>query len=120
MLHSPISVLNVFSKVFERFLYNQINAHFKNILSQFLSAYRKHFSTQQVLLRIIENWKLHLGNNKIVGAILMNLLTAFDCLPHELIIIKLAAYELREGALQVIFSYLKNRKQSVKVKVFSN
>ena len=114
--YRPISILNVFSKVFERFLYNQLNAHFNNILSQFLSAYRKHFSTQHVLLRIIENWKLHLDNNKIVGALLMDLSKAFDCLPHELIIAKLAAYGLGKGALQVIFSYLKNRKQSVKVK----
>ena len=114
--YRPISILNVFSKVFERFLYNQLNAHFNNILSQFLSAYRKHFSTQHVLLRIIENWKLHLDNNKIVGAILMDLSKAFDCLPHELIIAKLAAYGLGKRALQVIFSYLKNRKQSVKVK----
>ena len=114
--YRPISILNVFSKVFERFLHNQLNAHFNNILSQFLSAYRKHFSTQHVLLRIIENWKLHLDNNKIVGAILMDLSKAFDCLPHEIIIAKLAAYGLGKGALQVIFSYLKNRKQSVKVK----
>ena len=46
----------------------------------------------------------------------MDLSKAFDCLPHELIIAKLAAYGLGKGALQVIFSYLKNRKQSVKVK----
>ena len=41
---------------------------------------------------------------------------AFGCLPHELIIAKLAAYGLGKRALRVIFSYLKNRKQSVKVK----
>ena len=46
----------------------------------------------------------------------MDLSKAFDCLPHELIMAKLAAYGLGKGALQVIFSYLKNRKQSVKVK----
>ena len=114
--YRPISVLNLFSKVFERFLYHQLNAHFENILSQFLSAYRKHFSTQHVLLRIVENWKLHLDNNKIVRAILMDLSKAFDCLPHELIIAKLAAYGLEKRALRMIFSYLKNRKQSVKVK----
>ena len=71
-----------------------LNAHFENILSQFLSAYTKHFSTQHFVLRIVENWKLHLDNNIIVGAILMDLSKAFDCLPHELIIAKLAAYGL--------------------------
>ena len=61
--YRPISVLSVFSKVFKRFRYNQLNAHFENILSQFLSAYRKRFSTQHILLRIVENWKLDLDNN---------------------------------------------------------
>ena len=46
----------------------------------------------------------------------MDLSKAFDCLSHDLIIAKLAAYGLGDGALQIIYSYLKNRKQSVKVK----
>ena len=48
----------------------------------------------------------------------MDLSKAFDCLPHELIIAKLAAYGLGKGALRTIsiFSYLKNPKQSVKIK----
>ena len=45
-----------------------------------------------------------------------NLSKTFDCLSHDLIIAKLAAYGFGEGALKIIYSYLKNRKQSVKVK----
>ena len=111
---------SVFSKIFKRFLHNQINAHFENILFHFLSASRKHFSTQHVLPRLIEDWKLHLDNNKVVGAILMVISKAFDSLLHQLITVKLAAYGPGKGALRVIFSYLKNRKQSVKVKVIQS
>ena len=46
----------------------------------------------------------------------MDLSKAFDCLHQESMIAKLAVYGLEKGTLQVIFSYLKNRKQSVKVK----
>ena len=46
----------------------------------------------------------------------MDLSKAFDRLSHDLIIAKLAAYGLADGALQIIYSYLKNRKQNVKVK----
>ena len=46
----------------------------------------------------------------------MDLSKAFDCLPHELIIPKLAVYGLGKGALRVIFSYLQSHKQSVNVK----
>ena len=112
----PISVLNTFSKVFEIYLFDQLSTYFEPILSQFVSAYRKHFSTQHVLLRLIEEWRLGLDNKKVVGAVLMDLSKAFDCLSHDLIIAKLAAYGLGDGALQIVYSYLKNRKQSVKMK----
>ena len=46
----------------------------------------------------------------------MDLSKAFDCLSHDLIIAKLVAYGLGDGALQIIYSYLKNRKQSLKGK----
>ena len=112
----PISVLNTCSKVFLKYLFDQLSTYFEPILSQFVSAYGKHFSTQHVLLRLIEEWRLGLDNNKVVGAVLMDLSKAFDCLSHDLIIAKLTAYGLGDGALQIIYSYLKDRKQSVKVK----
>ena len=90
----PISVLNTCSKVFEKYLFDQLSTYFEPILSQFVSAYRKHFITQHVLLRLREEWRLGLDNNKAVGAVLMDLSKAFDCLSHDLIIAKLAAYGL--------------------------
>ena len=47
-------------------------------LSPFLSAYRKNYNTQHVLLRLLEEWREHLDNNKTVGGILMDLTEAFD------------------------------------------
>ena len=39
----------------------------------------------------------------------------FDCLPHDLIVDKLAAYGLCESACKLLASYLSNRKQRVKL-----
>ena len=81
-------------------------------LSPFLSAYRKNYNTQHVLLRM-EEWREHLDNNKTVGGILMDLLKAFDCIPHDLLLAKLAAYGIDDNLILYIHSYLLNRKQCV-------
>ena len=57
-----------------------------------------------------------LDNNTVAGAVLMDLSKAFDCLPHNLLIAKLAAYGLDRNTLKLIASYLKDRKQAVKSK----
>ena len=45
----------------------------------------------------------------------MDLSKAFDCLPHDLLLLKLKAYGLCENALNLIDVYLPNRIQCVKV-----
>ena len=40
---------------------------------------------------------------------------AFDCIPHDLLIAKFAAYVLSEKALMYNLSYLSNRKQCVRI-----
>ena len=45
----------------------------------------------------------------------MELSKAFDCLPHDLLIAKLAAYSVHEDLLMYIYYYLSNRKQCVRI-----
>ena len=63
-----------------------------NFLSDFISAYRKGYSTNHVLLRLIENWKVALDRNLFTRAVLMDLSKTFDCISHDLLIAKLHAY----------------------------
>ena len=69
-----------------------------------------------VLLKLTEEWRKHLDNNQIAGAVLMDISKAFDCIPHELLISKLAAYGFDTKTLKFFLSYLKGRKLSVNIK----
>ena len=71
-----------------------------------LSAYKASYSTQHVLLRLIEEWETNLVNNFAVGAVLINLSKAFDCIPYDLLNTKLASYGFKEKALLYIYLYL--------------
>ena len=100
---------------------NQISPYLERMLSVFIAAYRKAYGTQHVLIRMLENWKTKLDNDYTVGAILMDLSKAFDCIPHDLLIAKLHAYGFDENSLIFIYSYLKRRKQSARINnVYSN
>ena len=119
--YRPVSLLNVFSKVMERWTKDKIEPFVNEILSKFVSAYRQKFSSNHVLLRLLEEWKSHLDNKKFVGAVLMDLSKAFDCIPHDLLIAKMEAYGFDFDTLVFFYSYLKRRKQNVKINnVFSS
>ena len=50
-----------------------------------------------------------------VGALLMDLSEAFDCLPHDLLIAKLEAYGFHTKTPNIFKSYLNQRKQFVNI-----
>ena len=51
----------------------------------------------------------------IVGTILMDLSKAYDCLPHDLLIAKIAAYGADHSSLRLLHDYLSNRLYRVKI-----
>ena len=63
----------------------------------------------------IEKWRESLYSGGNFGALLTDLLKAFDCLPHDLLIAKLHAYRLDMPSLKLIHSYLTKRRQRVKI-----
>ena len=113
--YRPISILKNISKVYEIILFKQIGTYMDNFFSKFQCGFRKSYSTQQCLLALIEKWKSAIDKGKSFGALLTDLSKAFDCLPHELLIIKLHSYGFSLNALRLIHSYLSNRKQRTKI-----
>ena len=50
-------ILNTFSKIYVKEIKNQLMPYFDKHLPPFISAYRKNYSTQQVLIRLLEEEK---------------------------------------------------------------
>ena len=65
-----------------------------------------------------EKWKIAVDNGGVFATLLTDLSIACDCIPHDLIIAKLAAYGFDTNALRLIHNYLSNRKQRVKINPF--
>ena len=80
------------SKIYGRCIHNSLSAYAETIFSNFISAYKKSYSSNHVLLRLTENWKKSQDNKSFVGAVHMDLSIVFDCIPHDLLAAKLHVY----------------------------
>ena len=88
----PVSILTKFSKRHERATKKVIDKAMDKYLSPFISAHRQNYSTQHVLICLLEDCREGLNNNFVVGGVFMDLSKAFDCNPHDLSIAKLKAH----------------------------
>lgn len=119
--YRSVNVLVVISKVFERIIACQILEFMEKLLHDSLSAYRKGYSSQHVLVNLTETWRDALDKNEYAGTIAADLSKAFDCMPHALLIAKLYAYGFSISSCEFIVDYLKNRIQRVKLgEIFSD
>ena len=96
-------------------MYDQIYSYVDKFLSPYLFGYRKNHSTEQCLTIMIEVWKKASDYQNCAGAVLTDLSKAFDCLNHDLLIVKLDAYGFEKNSLNFTYDYLKKRKQRTKV-----
>ena len=99
--YRPLSILAILSKVYEKCLHKEIENYVENILSNFQFCFRKDFNRKQCLI-----------------GLLTDLLKAFGCLLHDLIIAKLDCQGFKNDALCLIFNYLSNGKQRVIINLF--
>ena len=113
--YRPVSILPIVSKIFEKEMVRQLENYFEDILSPYISGFRKTHSCETVLIRMVEHIKKSLDHGKIVCAILMDLSKAFDCISHKLLIAKFRSYGLSMSACHLLTSYLRDRTQRVKL-----
>ena len=57
----------------------------ENVYLPQISAYRKNYNSQHVLISLIEEWREYLDKDFVIGAVFTDLPKAFDCIPHDLL-----------------------------------
>ena len=77
--------------------------------------FRKAHSTQHTIFWLLQQCHKELDNLGLVGTILMDLLKAHECLPHDLIIALFDVYSLSKSSLSLLLEYLTLRKQREKI-----
>lgn len=95
----------------ERILVNQLYSYFSDKLSPLLSAYRKYYSCETSLLRILEEFRQCL----VASIIGIDLSKAFDSIPHDLLLAKLSAYGISGSSCSLLENYLTDSFQRVKL-----
>ena len=86
-----------------------------NKLSKDQCGFRKGLGTQHCLLVMIEKLRKIRDDKRVFAAVFTDLLKAFDCISHELLIAKLNAYRFDIKSLNFILAYFPNRKQKTKI-----
>ena len=111
----PISLISVFHKIIEKIihsrLYNILELH--NILYGNQFGFRKDNSTIYALMQITERIKESIDNGEFGCGIFIDLRKAFDTVNHDILLLKLEHYGVRDNMLNWFKSYLSNRKQYV-------
>ena len=106
-----MSQLPLIGKLAERAVQSQLLEHLEQsgLLGQHHHAYRARTSTTTALLEVTDFIGTGSDENQIMGTMSIDQSLAFDCVEHRLLLDKLRYYNLSEGTMQWIESYLNFR-----------
>jgi len=115
--YRPISLLPIFSKIFEKIIYIRMYSFIdkNHLLYDRQFGFRNSHSTSHALISLIESIKNSLDDKKIVAGVFIDLTKAFDTVNHEILCNKLSYYGFRGKFNDLIKSFLSNRKQYVSI-----
>ena len=108
--YRPISVIPVLGKILERVMYTRLMTFLSenNILTQFQSGFRPNHSTEDVLIRTVEDWRRDVDQGKAIAAVFIDFSKAFDSIEHSLMLTKLQSIGVNNKALDWFKDYLAN------------
>ena len=120
--YRPISLLPSISKIFEKVILEQLTTYLNknNLIHKHQYGFRKNHSTEYASLHIVDYLNYEMDKNRTPTNIYLDLSKAFDSLSHYILLNKLQHYGLCDVALNLLKSYLTNRKQFVQYNEYSS
>lgn len=113
--YRPVSILCIISKILEKAVYKQLEAHLiqHDLLYQFQSGFRSSYSTDTCLIHLFDHIKSQTSKGLFTGMVMIDLQKAFDTVDHQILCQKLRSMGIKD--VKWFESYLTGRKQLVNV-----
>ena len=111
----PISLISTLSKPLERHIHRHLMAYLEThkLFYPLQSGFRPHHSCQSALIYLCDAWLSAVNQQKLTGAVFLDLTKAFDLVSHDILAKKLSLYLRNEASLSFFESYFENRSQFV-------
>ena len=112
--YRPISLLNIFSKIFEKIMKKYLVEFIdnNNIITPSQYGFQKNKSTEDALRLFSKKIYEELDSSNSVLSIFIDFSKAFDTVPHDILIKKLDHYGIRGEVKDWFSDYLHNREQT--------
>ena len=115
--YRPISILSPINKIFEKIIYSRLISFIEKyqILYKYQYGFRKNHSTEHALIELVDQIRLNMDKKLMTCGIFIDLSKAFDTVNHHILLAKLENYGIRGKTLDLLKSYLTDRKQYVHI-----
>jgi hypothetical protein len=113
--YRPISILQSFSKIFEKLVYMRLERYLRQnqVLNPAQYGFRENRSTTMALLDFYDKISTAIDDKKYSIGIFIDLRKAFDTIDHKILLGKIQFYGIRGLAFEWFKNYLTNRIQYV-------
>ena len=115
--YRPIALTCTCCKILESIIATQLTQFLfqHHLITRHQHGFLKRHSTSTNLLETINDWTISLNNHKSVSVAYIDFKSAFDCISHSKLILKLSSYGIKGTLLFWIQAFLSNRTQIVKI-----
>ena len=115
--YRPISLTCIGCKILESIITSEVLQFLlgHSLITKHQHGFISRHSTSTNLLECINDWTLSISNNKSVTIAYIDYKSAFDCISHPKLLLKLSSYGIKGNLYLWIQSFLASRSQTVRI-----